>query len=130
MKEAPVQHGPHSLFQQRIAQTGRLHLQRCDGCAMFFFPPRVLCPHCGSLEHAWVPASGNGTVYATTTVRSSDASVPDWNVAIVELDEGPRMMSGVRERQPGDTAIGDRVRAEVVNGGDGTAVVRFVQGGA
>jgi uncharacterized OB-fold protein len=72
-----------------------LSLQRCDKCAEYVFYPRGLCSHCGSAELTWTEVSGRGTVYSFTVARRPTmVGFPDevpYVIAIVELDEGPRM---------------------------------------
>lgn len=113
MKENPVEVGPQGMFKKFLRDVGKLHLQCCDACDLFFFPPRVLCPHCGGSEVKWCRVSGDGTVYASTTVRSSGSGEPDHNVAVIELDEGPRIMSTVQGASSADPLIGSRVSADI-----------------
>jgi uncharacterized OB-fold protein len=65
-----------------------------------------------------VPAAGTGTVYAITVNRAREGS---YNIALIQLDEGPRMMSRVEGVET--VAIGTRVRARIATLGDGPAVV-------
>lgn len=114
--EAP-KGGVEAAWQQQLDQ-GRFLLQRCAACTRHVFYPRELCPHCGSTALDWVEASGNGTVHAVTTVRRKPEAGGDYNVSLVDLEEGVRMMSRVESR--GIVGIGDRVRARVqVDGGRG-----------
>ena len=92
---------------------GELLLQHCGACGTLRHPPSPICPHCRSTEHAWVPANGRGTVYTYTVVRQAlakgwDARVP-YVVAVVELDEGPRILSNIVEVAAEDVRIGMRV---------------------
>jgi uncharacterized OB-fold protein len=89
---------------------GALLLQRCGACGRLRHPPSPICPHCRSGEHAWEPASGRGTIYTYTVVRQAlakgwDARIP-YVVAVVELAEGPRMLSNIVEIAPDDVRIG------------------------
>jgi uncharacterized OB-fold protein len=73
--------------------------------------PRVLCPACGSGDLGWRDASGFGKVYSHTTVRMSfwgDAYADDipYGVAVIELDEGVRIVSSVADVDPADVRIG------------------------
>lgn len=103
---------------------GEFLLPFCHDCSRFHFFPRVVCPHCGGIDLAWKPASGKGTVYSHTTVRSD--SEDDYNVSLIDLEEGPRMMSRV-VAQPGTSiAIGMRVLARVeMQQGDQRPMVVF-----
>jgi uncharacterized OB-fold protein len=113
----PPQTGVEVAYQEQLSQ-GRFLLQRCADCARHVFYPRELCPHCGSTALRWVAPSGAGTVHAVTTVRRKPEAGGDYNVSLVDLDEGVRMMS--RVEGGGTVSIGDRVRARVhVEGGKG-----------
>lgn len=82
--------------------------QRCEDCGAVVFPRRVLCPRCGSRALSDHVSAGRGVVYSTTAVH---ARVGSHNVALIDLDEGFRMMSTVVGIDPGDVAIGMAVRA-------------------
>jgi len=78
---------------------GELRLQKCAGCAHVRFPPAALCPRCLSESFAWEPMSGRGKVYTWIVVHRPQhpaffEDVP-YNVAIVELEEGPRLHSRI-----------------------------------
>ena len=78
---------------------GELRLQKCAGCAHVRFPPAALCPRCLSESFAWEPMSGRGKVYTWIVVHRPQhpAFFEDapYNVAIVELEEGPRLHSRI-----------------------------------
>ena len=99
---------------QAALDAGQFHIQRCKACAKAIFYPRELCPHCGSDQLAWEPASGQGTVYSTTVIRRKADAGGDYNVALVDLAEGPRMMSRVEGMAPADVKIGMAVKAQVI----------------
>jgi uncharacterized OB-fold protein len=90
------------------ARQHRLIIQRCGDCGAYQFYPRPFCLRCQSDRVAWADAGGTGEVYAVTTVRMNviPELPPPYQVAIVELDEGPRLLGGI---SGGDCAIGDRV---------------------
>ena len=76
-----------------------LLIPRCLRCRQFHFYPRSICPHCFSDQLEWVKVSGRGTLYSYTVCYKPAHpafvdSVP-YNIAIVELDEGVRLMSSV-----------------------------------
>lgn len=91
------------------AEERRLVLQRCGACGAFQFYPRLFCLACDAEDLAWVPAAGTGIVYAMTTVHMKvhPTLEPPYVVAVVELDEGPRLVSNLVGEPAG---IGDRVR--------------------
>jgi uncharacterized protein len=112
------------LFWEGCAR-GELLLQRCSGCGAYRHPPSPICPTCLSTDDEWVPASGNATVYSFVIVHRAfhaafEEQVP-YVVAIVELEEGPHMLTNVVEVPPDQVTIGmpirvcfDRVSDEVV----------------
>lgn len=77
---------------------GELRLQRCRPCDAHYFPPRPFCPRCLSLDVTWEVASGRGRLH---TYLINHLPSPGWEdhgpyvVAIVELAEGPRMMTNI-----------------------------------
>ncbi len=75
-----------------------LLLQKCNNCGHLRYASPT-CPQCWSMEHEWVPSSGKGKVYTWIVVhqRYSKAFEKDlpYNVAMIELDEGPRLLSNV-----------------------------------
>ena len=83
---------------------GKLLLQRCAVCAAYRHPPSPICPHCLSDQADWVRASGRGKVYTFVVVRESrargwDKMVP-YVLAVVELDEGPRILTNLTNVAP------------------------------
>lgn len=78
------------------AARGELRIQRCRQCDGAYFYPRPLCPHCGSGDVDWFTASGRGTLYSyTIAMRSVYGYEAPFSIAIVELEEGPRMLSNI-----------------------------------
>ena len=93
-----------------------LYVQRCRTCRTFRHPPRALCPACLSSDVEWVRASGRGTVYSFTVTYQNQApgfreSLP-YVLAVVELEEGPRMMTNVVGCAPDQVRIGMPVVVE------------------
>ena len=87
----------------------QLRIQRCADCARTQHPAVVLCPECGG-DMDWIDASGRGSLYTFTIFRQPyhPAFVDDvpYNVAIVELDEGPLLLSSVVDCDLEELAIG------------------------
>ena len=102
--------GPDEAWRNKLA-AGDFEIQRCNGCGKHIFYPRVLCHYCGSSELEWVPASGKAVVYATSVVRVHPDKGVDYNIALVDLDEGPRMMTRVVDIDPAGVRIGMQVLA-------------------
>jgi hypothetical protein len=115
---------PDQAFQEYL-RAGELRLQFCTDCAQHIFYPRALCPACGGGALEWRPASGAGVVYSTTTVRQRPERGGDYNVSIIELSEGVRMMSAVRDIAPDAVKIGLEVSASLIEE-DGRIAVFFV----
>ena len=78
-------------------RTGELRLQRCDACAAgAYFPPRPFCPSCGSRRVSIFKASGKATLYSYVIHhRPVPGFTPPYAIAVVELEEGPRMMTNI-----------------------------------
>ena len=78
---------------------GELRIQRCLDCRKPYFYPRPLCPSCGSGSVEWFTASGQATLYSYVInhrpAPGFEADAP-YAIAVVELAEGPRMMSSIR----------------------------------
>lgn len=111
----------------RFLGEGRFMLLRSRGSGCFVFYPRVAEPTTGSTDLEWVQASGRGTVYATTVVRQRPPA-QDYNVALIDLAEGVRMMSRVEGVAPDEVTIGMRVTARVAREGE-TPIVVFAPEG-
>jgi len=118
-RPAPVADAETEPYWQ-AANEGRLVVQRCTSCGHHQLYPRWRCLRCrGEVE--WVDASGGGTVYSFTIVRQNFArpfrDLLPYVVALVDLDEGPRVMTNVVGCDPDDVRIGMpvRVRFEAVN---------------
>ena len=83
------------------AKRHELVIPRCKRCSNLHFYPRELCPICLSSDLEWVPVSGRGRVYSFTVVyqpanRAFVEETP-YVYAMIQLDEGPRMISNVIE---------------------------------
>ena len=104
--------GPEAIFRAHLAE-GRFMIQRSASTGHHVFYPRVVMPCSGEADLEWVEASGEGTVYATTVTRRRAEQGGDYNVALVDLAEGPRMMSRVVGVDPTSVAIGMKVRAKI-----------------
>jgi len=97
---------------------GELRIQRCNSCSKAVFYPRSICPHCHSDQLAWIVASGKGAIYSYTVVHQAfgpfAADVP-FVIAIVELQEGARMMSRIVDAPRERVAVGAAVRVTFEN---------------
>jgi uncharacterized OB-fold protein len=78
------------------AREGLLKLQRCSDCGNVYFPPRPFCPSCISRSVEVFNASGKGKLYSyVINQREHPAHDGPYSIAVVELDEGPRMMTNI-----------------------------------
>ena len=90
---------------------GELAYQFSPEAGRAVFYPRVLCPFTGSDRLEWRISNGLGTVYATTVVHPVEDK--PFNVALIDCDEGFRLMSRVEDIAPDKVCIGQRVRFRV-----------------
>lgn len=77
---------------------GQLRIQRCADCEQAYFYPRPLCPHCGSPNVEWFTASGDATLYSYVINHRPAPGFEDdapYAIAVVQLAEGPRMMTSI-----------------------------------
>ena len=103
-----MKQSPYGVFLEHCKK-GELAYQVGDGKAFFY--PRAVAPGTGSGKLEWCVSKGLGTVYATTVVYTKDQ--PPHNVALVDVDEGFRMMSRVEDLDPLEVKIGMRVKVKM-----------------
>ena len=114
--------GVHAQHSAALDQ-GRFLIQRCQSCHGAIYVPREVCPHCGSDHVGFEEPKGTGTVYSVTTVRRKADAGGDYNVSLIDLDEGVRLMSRVEQLSPDQVKIGQRVKARVqITNGKGLVV--------
>ncbi len=106
---------PETEGFREAARRHELAIQQCTDCGQRMFFPRFLCHACGSESLAWRPASGRGHIYSFTIVRqaahpSFAAEVP-YVYALIELEEGVRMIANVIHTDPESVYIGQPVKA-------------------
>ena len=114
--------GPERRFYDFLKE-GKFMIQRSKSSGAYNFYPRVLEPGTGAADLEWVEASGDGVVYATTVNRQRPEKGGDYNICLVDLAEGPRMMSRVVGIEPAEVKVGMKVKAKVDKIGDHDAVV-------
>ena len=77
-------------------RAGEIRLQRCTACDKSYVPPRPFCPKCGSREVKVIKASGNGVLHSYVIHhRPAPGFTPPYSIAVVQLEEGPRMMTNI-----------------------------------
>lgn len=111
-----------AIFRAGCAR-GELLYQHCAACGAVQLPVRQHCGHCHSLSVDWRVSRGRGVVYSHTTVQRAPsaafrARVP-YVIALVDLDEGFRLMLNVVDCAPAAVAIDSRVRVVFRDGLDG-----------
>src|SRR4051794_28594936 len=109
------------------ARDGRLVIQRCEGCGALHHPPRPMCPVCHSVDFTWIDAAGTGTVYSYALLHHPQHPAFDYPVpaALIDLDEGVRILSDLVGVAPEAVRIGLRVQVEFEPTGGGYAVPVF-----
>jgi uncharacterized protein len=106
-----------------------ISMQRCRACNGWVHYPRTRCSHCLSDQLSWHDVAGTGTVY-TFSVARQPTTAPFLDetpqvIAVVELDDGPRVTTTVVGIDADDVRVGQRVRAVFDHGDDGITLLRF-----
>jgi uncharacterized OB-fold protein len=116
------------LFWDGLADH-QLLVQRCSSCGRFWFPPSNRCQHCWSEDSAWTQVSGRAEIFSFTVFRRAYAAelvdqLP-YVVAVVELAEGPRLITNVVDCDPGDVRVGMPVEVVFEDFADGMTLHAF-----
>lgn len=119
----PDETGPEAHWRAALAE-GRFLLQRSPADGRHFYPPRVIAPTPGGDALEWVEASGRGTVHSVTMI-SPKPPAQAYNVVLVDLEEGPRMMSRVEGLPAAEVTIGMAVQARIDRQEDGEPILLF-----
>jgi uncharacterized OB-fold protein len=106
---------------------GKLPLRRCEACGTHRLYLTEVCAACGSTGWAWVAASGRGTIYASTEIhyRLSPEFPERYVLALVDLEEGVRMMANVLDATYADVPIGTAVVLDFETLADGKRLPQF-----
>ncbi|MEP6623150.1 MAG: Zn-ribbon domain-containing OB-fold protein [Acidimicrobiia bacterium] len=111
------------------ARAGRLSIKHCNSCDQHHFYPRPFCPHCWSEDVEWVDASGRATLYTWSVVHRNDLPpFPDripYVAAVVDLAEGPRMMTNVVDCEFDALCVGMDLEAVFHPTSDEVTIVQF-----
>lgn len=106
---------PETLHFWDGTREQKLLLQRCESCSHTFFPPRPFCPRCNERRVGVVPASGRATLYSyVISHRPAPGFEPPFSIAVVELEEGPRMMTNIVDCPQTPEALELDMKLEVV----------------
>lgn len=96
-------------------KAGELRLQRCQACAHVYFPPRPFCPACACRDVSVFAASGNATLHSyVINQRPAPGFEAPYAIAVVELEEGPRMMTNIVDCPQTPEALELDMQLEVV----------------
>ncbi|HYA69644.1 MAG TPA: Zn-ribbon domain-containing OB-fold protein, partial [Acidimicrobiales bacterium] len=116
----------NAFFFEGLA-AGQLLIQRCKSCGVLRHPPRPACAACHSFEWDTVVSSGRGTVFSYVVVHHP--AVPGFDyplpIAVVELDEGTRLVADLVGVEPDEVRIGMPVVAEIVAVDDELTLAMF-----
>ena len=107
---------PLATYQAHIEKS-ELAYQWSPEAGKAVFYPRVICPFSGSEHLEWRVSAGLGTVYATTVTHPREGA--PYNVALIDCDDGFRLMSRVEDIAPEAVRIGMRVRFRIHRPGGG-----------
>jgi uncharacterized OB-fold protein len=111
------------------AKDGRLLIKHCNACGENHYYPRPFCPKCWSDDVEWLEASGRATLYTWSVVHVNELPpfgerVP-YVAAVVDLDEGPRMMTNVVDCEFDDLEVGMALDAVFHPTSDEWTIVQF-----
>ncbi|HXQ20135.1 MAG TPA: Zn-ribbon domain-containing OB-fold protein [Candidatus Acidoferrales bacterium] len=107
----------------------QLRLQSCRRCGQLRHPPRPMCPQCTAVEYEWAPLGGRGTIYSFTIVHGPTLPVfapsAPYNVVVVQLAEGPFIVSNVVGCAAGQIRIGMPVEVVFEDVAETTSLPKF-----
>jgi uncharacterized protein len=108
-----------------------LTIQQCQTCGMRIHPQRPMCPRCLSTEMGWAPSTGTGVVHTFINFVYDRAGYPGikcpYVVAVIELDEGIRILSNIIDTDPSEVSIGMLVKAVFTDIDEDLTLVHFIQ---
>jgi len=92
----------------QATREGRLVIQRCTRCGEYVWVPQMVCRTCLTETLEWTPVSGRGTVYTFVVIHraATPAFTAPYAIVVVELEEGPRILSDMVDVDPAAVAIG------------------------
>ena len=118
-----------SLPYWNAARERKLLIRKCNACGALHFMPRHLCPVCWSDQLEWVQSKGEGSVHSCTVIRRAPvanfASLGPYVLALIDLDEGPRMVTNIVGPDALTAKIGDRVQVTFEDRGGGAMLPQF-----
>jgi uncharacterized OB-fold protein len=125
-RPAPVITADSEAFWE-AARERRLVTQRCTSCGHLWHPPRPMCPRCHSLDQEHIDVSGKGTLYSYALLHHPQHPAFEYPVvaALVDLAEGPRLLTNLVECPTDEIRIGMSVRVRFVDADDDMAIPVF-----
>lgn len=125
---APVSNPDSAPYWEGVKEK-KLLIRKCNSCNKLHFMPRYICPSCWSDSLEWLSAKGTGTVYSFTIIRrapiASFSPLVPYVVALIELDEGVRMLSNIVGPNALSVSIGAKVKVTFEERAEGTVVPQF-----
>lgn len=119
----PLDDSPNGAFWKELARSGELRFQRCADCAAWRHPPRHLCAQCGSARAEWQRCRGRGAIVTWTVTHQAFhpafAAETPYATVVTELEEGVRLVSGVRDLPLAELRIGLPVEVILEDAGGG-----------
>ncbi|MBI2184842.1 MAG: Zn-ribbon domain-containing OB-fold protein [Thaumarchaeota archaeon] len=98
-------------------KAGELRIQKCNACSHKQWIPKAACEECGSIDLSWIKSGGKGKVYSYSIIRhvvmnsmAFEKEIP-YALALIDLDDGVRVVGQVVECKPEDVKIGMEVEA-------------------
>jgi uncharacterized OB-fold protein len=127
-KPRPVPTGVSQPYWDGLREH-KLLMQRCADCQQLQFYPRSGCRHCGGTHLSWEQMSGSGHIYSYTVIhrppfKAFAADVP-YVYAVIELDEGPRVIATIETDDHDSLAVDAPAEAIFDDGDDGITLLRF-----
>jgi len=108
---------------------GKVMVQKCDDCSTWLAPSAFICEACGSENVPWVEASGKGELYTYVVYHRAYApefeSMVPYNVALIELEEGPRVLANIVGIANEDLEIGLALKPVFQEVAEGLPLLRF-----
>jgi uncharacterized OB-fold protein len=119
--------GHDNSWWWNLVADGKFPIQKCNDCGALHHPPRPMCGACRSMDHGWVEASGRSTLYSFTVIRHPQFPGYDFPIvaAVVDLEEGVRIVSNVVDCDPADVHIGMALEGFIHEDEDGFKLPLF-----
>jgi len=104
----------------KATREGRLVIQRCIRCGEYVWTPQLVCRTCLTETLEWTPVSGRGAIYTFVVIHraATPAFKAPYTIVVVQLDEGPHILSDMVDVDPADVRIGMPVEVAFENAGE------------